>query len=145
MTRDDALSLAYKFGAHAAASVFVKQANPSLGDPNYWQGGSQQAQQPQDAEEAIGLLPGGTFQGANIRITPEGEKSTSIKVSPDALIDPDALRAMFQADPTAKIEMQQPDNGPEVAIQGQQNTTGGAPGMPGTGGGSLAGYAPGQE
>jgi hypothetical protein len=163
------VSLAYKLGAHAAAAIFTKRADggpagglggygteapqpadpngllqqlppgTSLGDPNFWQGGSQQGQpQPQDAEEAIGLLPGGTFQGANIRITPEGEKTTSVKVSPDALMDPEALRAMFQADPTAKIEMQQPDAGPAVDVQG-------GPGTPGTGGGSLAGYAPGQE
>ena len=114
-------------------------AGASLGDPNFWQGGSQQGQpQPQDAEDAIGLLPGGTFQGANIRITPEGEKTTNVKVSPDALMDPEALRAMFQADPTAKIEMQQPDAGPDVAVQG-------GPGTPGTGGATLAGQAPGQE
>jgi hypothetical protein len=167
MSYDD-LPLAYRFGAHAAASVFMKQADGpagglggygteaqqpadpnallqqlppgvSLGDPKFWQGGSQQGQpQPQDAEDAIALLPGGTFQGANIRITPEGEKTTSVKVSPDALIDPQALQAMFQADPTAKIEMQAPDNGPDVAVQG-------GPGTPGTGGGSLAGMAPGQE
>jgi len=141
------VSLAYKLGAHAAAAIFTKRADPSLGDPNYWQGGSEQAPpQPQDAEEAIGLLPGGTFQGASIRITPEGEKSTSVKVSPDALIDPAALQAMFQADPTAKIEMQAPEGGPDVAVQGQQQQMAsgapGAPGMPGADDGSMAGMAP---
>lgn len=145
MSQED-LSLAYKLGAQAAASVFTKRADPSLGDPNFWQGGTGAEQQaPQDPEEALQLLPAGTFLGMNIKITPDGQKSTSVKVSPDALIDPAALQAMFQADPTAKVEMQAPDNGPDVALPGQQSTTGGAPGVPGTGGGSLAGYAPGQE
>jgi hypothetical protein len=173
--RQDLLTLAYKLGADAAASIFQKHADGpagglggygteaeqpadpnallqqlppgvSLGDPNFWSGGSQaEGAAPQDPEQALQLLPAGTFLGMNIKITPDGQKTTRVQVSPDALIDPQALQAMFQADPNAKVEMQAPDNGPDVALQGQQQTTGGSPGTPGTGGGSLAGQAPGQE
>lgn len=96
---------------------------PSLGDPNYWSGGSQAqgggGQQPQDAEEAISLLPGGTFQGASIRIAPDGQKSTSVKVSPDALQDPATLQQFFQLpEPGTKIEIAAPDQVPTVPVQG---------------------------
>ena len=96
---------------------------PSLGDPNFWGGGSQQpgqgAPQPQDAEEAISLLPGGTFQGANIKISPDGQKATSVKVSPDALQDPTSLAQFFQLpEPGAKIEISAPDQIPTVPVQG---------------------------
>jgi hypothetical protein len=108
---------------------------PSLGDPNFWGGGSQQAAQsaqPQDAEEAIGLLPGGTFQGANIKIAPDGQKSTSVKVSPDALSDPNSLAQFFQLpEPGTKIEISLPDQVPTVPVQG------------GGGGGMGAGPVPG--
>ena len=100
----------------------VKLADPSLGDPNYWQGGSQQQQQapqPQNAEQAISLLPGGTFQGANIKIAPDGQKATSVKVSPDALVDPATLQQFFQLpEPGTKIEISAPDQVPTVPVQG---------------------------
>ena len=109
--------------------------SPSLGDPNFWGGGSQQAEQssqPQNAEEAIGLLPGGTFQGANIKIAPDGQKSTSVKVSPDALSDPNSLAQFFQLpEPGTKIEISLPDQVPTVPVQG------------GGGGGTGAGPVPG--
>ena len=106
---------------------------PSLGDPNFWGGGTPQpgqesAPQPQNAEEAISLLPGGTFQGANIKIAPDGQKSTSVKVSPDALSDPATLQQFFQLpEPGTKIEISMPDQVPTVPIQGGSGGMGAGP------------------
>ena len=103
-------------------------AQPSLGDPNYWSGGSQQGNPPpQDAEEAVSLLPGGTFQGLNMKVTPDGQKSVNVKVTPEALSDPDSLAQFFQTEPGMKIEIAPPDGNPAVQVQpGPQ----GQPGLP---------------
>jgi len=112
-------------GGGAPPQSAPPQGGPSLGDANYW-GGGQQAQ-PQDAEQAIGLLPGGTFQGANIRITPDGQKNTSIKVSPDALKDPNSLQTFFNTEPGVKIEIAMPTNIPAVQVQPGAGAPGGQP------------------
>jgi hypothetical protein len=89
-------------------------AAPGLGDPNFWGGGA--AGSPEaaaagagSAEEVIGLLPAGTFQGMNVRITPDGQKPTGLKVSPEAIDAPEALKAVFQAEPSARVEITTPD------------------------------------
>lgn len=92
--------------------MIPEDAPPNLGDPNFWQGGTAAANEtpaPQSAEEAVSLLPAGTFQGLNTRVTPDGEKSTGIKVSPEALEAPDALKALFQAEPGVRVEITAPD------------------------------------
>jgi hypothetical protein len=102
------LDTAYILGTQLAQSEFAKRAEAALGDPTYWQGGEQAQQQPATAEEAAMSLPTGTFQGLTTRLTPEGERSTSIKVTPDALASSDILNSIFQTEPTAKIEVAQP-------------------------------------
>lgn len=97
-----------------AAAGGAEPQQPSLGDPNFWGG-----QTPEEmggaptaagsAEEAVELLPAGTFQGLNTKVTPDGQRSTQVKVSPDALSSPDALQAMFQAEPGVKVEVEQPE------------------------------------
>jgi hypothetical protein len=90
-------------------------AAPALGDPNFWAGGgapgsaAAAAAGAQSAEEVIGLLPAGTFQGMNVRITPDGQKSTGLKVTPEAIDAPEALKAVFQAEPTARVEITTPE------------------------------------
>jgi len=85
---------------------------PNLGDPNYWSGGTPPpgeegsgAASAASAEEAAGLLPEGAFQGLNTRVTPDGERSTGVKVSPAALDAPEVLKAMFQAEPGVRVEI----------------------------------------
>lgn len=122
----DHLRTAYNLGARLAHVEFAKQAEPALGDPAYWQGGeqAQQQQPPATAEEAAMSLPTGTFQGLVAKLSPEGERSTSVKVTPDALSVPDNLAAIFQAEPTAKVEVAQP----QAKGEGQQDL--GIPGGP---------------
>lgn len=118
----DHLKTAYDLGAQLARIEFAKQAEPALGDPAFWQGGEQTQQQPPQpatAEEAAMSLPTGTFQGLTTRLSPEGERSTSVKVTPDALGVPDNLAAIFQAEPTAKVEVAQPQVKAEGANQAQ--------------------------
>lgn len=110
------LNTAYQIGSHDAYVAFTKQAEgENLGDPNFWSGGTPSpeedmaAQQPANAEETINLLPAGTFQGLQTKITPDGAKTVSVKVTPDALQTPDALNAFFQTGENAKIEITSPD------------------------------------
>lgn len=123
----DHLKTAYDLGARLAQLEFAKQAEPALGDPAFWQGGEQaqeQQQAPATAEDAAMSLPTGTFQGLTTRLSPEGERSTSVKVTPDALGNADILTGIFQAEPTAKVEVAQP----QAKGEGQQDL--GIPGGP---------------
>jgi hypothetical protein len=121
----DHLKTAYTLGARLARTEFAKQAEPALGDPAYWQGGEQaqqeQQQAPATAEDAAMSLPTGTFQGLTTRLSPEGERSTSVKVTPDALGNPDILGGIFQAEPTAKVEVAQPQAKADGAAAAQQD------------------------
>lgn len=107
--------------------MMPKIGEAALGDPNFWGGGTPppgaEMPPPQTAEDAVQLLPAGTFQGAQIKITPDGQRNTTVKVTPDAVAQPDALAGVFQAEPTAKVEISQPE---------QQAVPGGgeAPAMP---------------
>lgn len=92
----------------------AKTGEAALGDPNFWGGGTPSPEEaappaPQSAEEAIQLLPAGTFQGAQIKIQPDGIRNTTVKVTPDVVGQPDGLAAVFQAEPTAKVEISQPE------------------------------------
>lgn len=91
-----------------------KQSNANLGDPNFWQGGQAPAAAapppPATVEEAIQALPPGVFQGMHKRINPDGQQNTTVKASPDAIGMPEALSAVLQADPTAKIEIETPQS-----------------------------------
>jgi len=123
----DHLKTAYNLGARLAQLEFTKQAEPALGDPAFWQGGEQAQQEqqaPATAEDAAMSLPTGTFQGLTTRLSPEGERSTSVKVTPDALGNADILTGIFQAEPTAKVEVAQP----QAKGEGQQDL--GIPGGP---------------
>ena len=126
------LKYARDLGARMAFEEFRKQADAALGDPNYWSGGSQAQQappQPASAEEAIQLLPGGTFQGLQMKITPDGQRSTTVKVTPEATQDPTGLNSIFAAEPGAKVEV----SNPEEAVPGTQVASPGGPesgGMP---------------
>jgi hypothetical protein len=105
------LHTAYALGQRFATQQFNKEAEAALGDPAYWQGGAaaqQQPQQPATAEEAVQQLPPGTFQGLTTRITPEGQRTTAVKVTPEALSMPDHLVGIFQVEPEAKVEVAQP-------------------------------------
>jgi hypothetical protein len=116
-----------------------KKADAALGDPNFWQGGTdavnaaQQAPpQPATAEEAIGLLPGGTFQGLNIRVTPDGQRSTTVKATPDVMQDPSGIQAIFAAEPGAKVELANPETAvPGTQVPTADNGEGAPPGSPG--------------
>ncbi|MGD9209125.1 MAG: hypothetical protein PVI90_00040 [Desulfobacteraceae bacterium] len=105
------LQKAYAFGKYIAEETFKKTSEAALGDPNYWQGGTptpgETPTPAQTAEEAVQLLPAGTFQGAQIKITPDGQRNTTVKVTPDAVAQPDALANVFNAEPNAKIEISQ--------------------------------------
>jgi len=126
------LHTAYSLGARLAQAEFAKQAEPALGDPAFWQGGEQaqqeQQQQPATAEDAAMALPTGTFQGLVTKLSPEGERSTSVKVTPDALGNPDILGGIFQAEPTAKVEVAQAQAKADGANQAQADL--GIPGGP---------------
>lgn len=91
-----------------------EKGGAALGDPMFWQGG-QEAMAPEGAgtppptaEEAALQLPPGIFQGLQIKVNPAGERSTSVKVTPDALQTPDTLMGIFQAEPSTKVEMSMP-------------------------------------
>ncbi len=108
-----------------------KQAQ-SLGDPAFWQGGEQAAAAPPQAtsaEEVVTQLPLGTFQGMNTKISPEGERSTSVKVTPDALGSPEMLAAIFQVEPGAKVELETPEQ-PTADVSGPIEGGAGGPPMP---------------
>ena len=119
----------------------VAAAQPSLGDPNYWAGGQEEVLKQQLAaegtpmpeapmpeapapgaggggsggvEQVAAQLPPGSFQGLNIRVTPEGKRSTGLKVSPDALANPEILQQIFQVEPEARIEITSPDTSASV-------------------------------
>lgn len=145
----DHLKIAYTLGARLAQAEFAKHADAALGDPAFWQGGEQaqqdqQQQPPATAEEAAMSLPTGTFQGLTTRLSPEGERSTSVKVTPDALGNPDILGGIFQAEPTAKVEVAQPQAKADGAAAAQQdlgipsNLPGSPPPDPLTGQGTSA-------
>ena len=127
-----------KIATHTVLKNLKKQAE-GLGDPNYWTGGSEsQGPQPQTPEDVIPMLPAGTFQGMNTKISPDGQRSTSMKVTPEALQAPDALSQVTQLEPGAKVEIQAPPEsqtvpvgqaGPEGAPQGDPSMGGGDPSM----------------
>lgn len=110
---------AYALGADAAYDDFMKKAEGNLGDPNFWQGGTPQEgeapQQAATAEDAALALPPGIFQGLQMKVNPAGERSTTVKVTPDALQAPDALAGIFGAEPAAKVEMSMQQAGGEGA------------------------------
>lgn len=114
-------------GGGLGQKLVTKQGEAALGDPNFWGGGTPPPDAvptpAQTAEEAVQMLPAGTFQGAQIKITPDGQRSTTVKVTPDAVAQPDALAGVFAAEPAAKVEISQPE---------QQAVPGGgeAPAMP---------------
>lgn len=103
----------YRGGRAVQRGLSEKEGEAALGDPNFWQGGAPpegEAPTPaQSAEEAIQMLPAGTFQGAQIKIQPDGMRNTTVKVTPDAVGHPDGLAGIFQAEPTAKVEISQPE------------------------------------
>lgn len=139
------LNTAYRLGTLQAMADFEKQAEPALGDPNYWQGGEeamQQPPQPQTVEEAVQLLPGGTFQGLQSKVTPDGQKTTTVKVSPDALMEPDGLSSMFQTGEGAKIEIESPQEAPGAGATAVPGPGGAPPPMGPEGGAPPPGGAP---
>ena len=127
-------------GRAAQRGLEDKTGEAALGDPNYWQGGTPSPEEeaaaaapppPQNAEEAVQMLPAGTFQGAQIKIQPDGVRNTTVKVTPDAVAQPDGLAGIFQAEPGAKVEISQPE---QEAVPGGGQAPGGAmppPGMEG--------------
>jgi hypothetical protein len=121
----------------------VAAAQPSLGDPDYWAGGQAEIIKQQLAsqggtpmpeapmpeasapggaegggstgvEQVAAQLPPGSFQGLNIRVTPEGKRSTGLKVTPDALASPEVLQQVFQTEPEARIEITSPETSASV-------------------------------
>jgi hypothetical protein len=109
---------AYKLGADQAYADFMKEAQGNLGDPMFWQGGEQAAAAPQEggtAEDAALALPPGIFQGLQMKVNPAGERSTTVKVTPEALGAAEALSNIFAAEPAAKVEMSMPQAGGEGA------------------------------
>ena len=138
------IEYAYKLGADQAALDFTKQAI-SLGDPAFWQGG-QEAQAPEEgmpqegggtAEDAALSLPPGIFQGLQMKINPAGERSTTVKVTPDALGTPDALAGIFQAEPATKVEMAMPQPTGAEGGGGGPSGTGAPEGAPVDGAGAI--------
>lgn len=132
---------AYAFGAEAAYRDFMKEAEGNLGDPMYWQGGTPQEgagpQQAATAEDAALALPPGIFQGLQMKVNPAGERSTTVKVTPDALQAPDALQGIFAAEPAAKVEMSMQQAGGEGAGGGGPADMGIPEGGPADGAGAL--------
>lgn len=105
------LNKAYQLGAEQAYSDFMKEAQGNLGDPMFWQGGEEAAAAPQQggtAEDAAMALPPGIFQGLQLKVNPDGQRSTTVKVTPDAIQTPEALQGIFQAEPETKVEMAMP-------------------------------------
>lgn len=99
-------------GAGLGGGYLLGKSGAALGDPTFWQGG-QEAMGPEgggeapppSAEDAALALPPGIFQGLQLKVNPDGQRSTTVKVTPDALQTPDALAGIFQAEPETKIEM----------------------------------------
>jgi hypothetical protein len=129
------LKYARYVGARVAQQEFAKYA-AGLGDPNFWQGGSEAANAPPppppNEEEVVMSLPTGIFQGMNTKLDPMGQKSTSVKVTPEGLGQAEALAQIFQANPAAKVEISSPEakamgQGPGEAM-GQEGAGGMAPG-----------------
>jgi hypothetical protein len=114
MTTAAFLKYACYVGAQHARKEFAKYA-AGLGDPNFWQGGSEAANEPPppppNEEEVVLSLPTGVFQGMNTKLDPMGQKTTSVKVTPDALGQAEALAQIFQANPAAKVEIASPEAG----------------------------------
>lgn len=103
---------AYVLGARQACACLFKEAQGNLGDPMFWQGGTPAEGAPpaggSTAEDAALALPPGIFQGLQMKVNPAGERSTTVKVTPEALGAPDALAGIFAAEPAAKVEMAVP-------------------------------------
>jgi hypothetical protein len=122
--------IAYDAGSMKAAALFsTKISQEGLGDPNFW-GQDPNAQQQEGmaqpaatAEEAIQGLPAGTFQGLQLKITPDGQRNTTVKVTPEATSSPEGIQGIFAAEPGAKVEIAQP----EMTEGGE---AGGVPGQP---------------
>ncbi|MBU1891198.1 hypothetical protein KJ782_06990 [Patescibacteria group bacterium] len=101
-------------GAGLGAGYYMGKESASLGDPLYWQGGTPDPAQeappeaPASAEDAALSLPTGVFQGLQMKINPMGERSTTVKVTPDALGTPDILSGIFSAEPATKVEISVP-------------------------------------
>jgi hypothetical protein len=113
---------AYLLGAVQAQRDFDKEAQGNLGDPMFWQGGQEAAIPPGaggggggTAEDAAMALPPGVFQGLQMKINPAGERSTTVKATPDALATPDAIASIFAAEPEAKVEISNQVQGGEGA------------------------------
>jgi len=111
----------------------LAKLSASLGDPMFWQGG-QEAMAPEQApaasaEEVVTQLPIGTFQGLNMKLSPEGERSTNVKVTPEALGSAETLQAIFQAEPGAKVEVEIPE-APAPAAGGPVEGGAGGPPLP---------------
>jgi hypothetical protein len=90
----------------------MAKLSQSLGDPMFWQGGEQAAAAappPASAEEIVTQLPLGTFQGMTTKVSPEGERTTSVNVTPDALGSPEMLQSIFAVEPNAKVELKIPE------------------------------------
>jgi hypothetical protein len=115
----------------AAVDKAVKEAQ-NLGDPNFWAGGTPaegEMAPAATAEDAVKQLPLGTFQGMTTKVTPEGERSTSVNVTPDALASPDIIQSIFAAEPGAKVEVktpEQPEMGGEELVPPEMAGAGGA-------------------
>jgi hypothetical protein len=136
------IEYAYKLGADQAALDFTKQALSGLGDPMFWQAQQDQAAPeeaapPPSAEDAALSLPPGIFQGLQMKINPAGERSTTVKVTPDALSTPDTLAGIFQAEPATKVEMALPQPTGPAGGAGGPNGTGAAEGSPVDGAGAV--------
>jgi len=140
------INYAYKLGADQAYNDFMKQAEgempQNLGDPNFWQGGQEgmppeggEAPPAATAEDAALALPPGIFQGLQMKLNPAGERSTTVKVTPDALQAPDVLQGIFSAEPATKVEMEMPQAGGEGG--GGPNDMGVPQGPPVDGAGAM--------
>jgi hypothetical protein len=138
--------LAYDIGSMRAAGLFnpeLSKQSQSLGDPNYWQ--PQAAQDPNaaappegmappqspTAEEMVQGLAAGTFQGLQLKLSPDGQRSTTIKVTPEAIATPEGLQSIFAAEPNAKVEIFSPQA--QGGAGGGGGTTSNVPGQPSAG------------
>jgi hypothetical protein len=126
----------YLLGKSSAA----QKLGEGLGDPMFWQGGEQAAAMPPQggtAEDAALALPPGIFQGLQMKVNPAGERSTTVKVTPDAIQTPEALQGIFQAEPEAKVEMAMPQASGEGGAGGGPGDMGLPQGMPVDGAGAT--------
>lgn len=128
--------------AEVIRQLLAKQG-ASLGDPAYWQGGTPTAEEaapPQaTAEDAAMALAPGIFQGLQLKVNPDGQRSTTVKVTPDALQTPEAVAGIFQAEPETKVEMMmpQPTGAGAGGAGGGPNDMGLPQGMPLDGAGAM--------